>query len=78
MAGGTQAGAVPGRRGVSGVGEDAALAELQRAWAHGGCHGFCDLDGSLRAAVCTSGGVVTGDTPDGRGQQIRAHWQARQ
>ena len=46
--------------------------------AHGGYHGACVLDGSVRAAVCSSGEVLTGDTPDGLGQQIRAHWQARQ
>ena len=45
MAGGVQAGAVPGRRGVFEVDEDAALAELERAWADGGYHGFCVLDG---------------------------------
>ena len=41
MAGGAQAGAVSGRRGVFEVDEDAALAELERAWADGGYHGFC-------------------------------------
>ncbi len=40
MAGEAQAGAVSGRRGVFEVHEDAALAELERAWADGGYHGL--------------------------------------
>ena len=78
MAGEAQAGAVSPRRGVSELDEDAALAELERAWADGGYHGFCVLDGSLWSAVSSSGEVLTGHTPDGLDQQIRAHWQARQ
>jgi len=78
MAGKAQAGAVPGRRRVFEVDEDAALAELEQAWADGGYHGFCVMDGSLWSAISSSGEVLTGNTPDGLDQQIRAHWQALQ
>jgi hypothetical protein len=78
MAGEAQAGALPGRRGVFEVDEDSAVAELERAWADGGYHGFCVLDGSVWSAITSSGEVLTGSTPDGLDQQIRAHWQALQ
>ena len=78
MAGGAQAGAVSGRRGVFEVHKDAALAELEKAWADGGYHGFCVLEHSLWSAITSSGEVLTADTPDGLDQQIRAHWQALQ
>jgi hypothetical protein len=78
MAGDAQASAVPGRRGVFEVDEDAALAELEKAWADGGYHGFCVMEHSLWSAISGSGEVLTGTTPDGRDQQIRAHWQALQ
>ena len=65
-------------RGVFEVDEDAGLAELQRAWAAGGYHGFCVLEHRLWSAISSSGEVLTGNTPDGLDQQIRAHWQARQ
>jgi hypothetical protein len=77
MAGEAQTGAVPGRRGVFGVDEDAALAELENAWAYGGYHGFC-VEHSLWSAISSSGEVLTGNTPDGLAQQIQAHWQALQ
>jgi hypothetical protein len=77
MAGEARAGAAPGSRGVFEVDEDAALAVLERAWADGGYHGFCVLDGGMWTAVSTAGEVLTGSTPDGLDQQIRAHWQAR-
>ncbi len=77
MAGEARAGAVPGRRGVFEVDEDAALPELERVWADGGYHGFCILDGSMWTAVSSAGEILTGSTPDGLDQQIRAHWQAR-
>jgi len=64
--------------GVFEVDEDAALAELKRAWADGGYHLFCVLDHSLWSAISSSGEVLTGNTPDGLEQQIRAHWQALQ
>jgi hypothetical protein len=77
MAGEARTGAVPERRGVFEVDEDAALAELERAWADGGYQGFCVLDGSMWTAVSSAGEVLTGSTPDGLDQQVRAHWQAR-
>jgi hypothetical protein len=78
MAGGAQAGAVSGIRGVLEVDEDAALAELELAWADGGDHGFCVLEHSLWSAISSSGEVLTGNTPGELDQQIRAHWQALQ
>jgi hypothetical protein len=66
------------RRGVFKVDEGSALAELELAWADGGYHGFSVLDGSLWSAISSSGEVLTGNTPDGLDQQIRAHWQALQ
>jgi hypothetical protein len=65
-------------RGVFEVDEDAALTELEKAWADGGYHGFCVLEHSLWSAISSSGEVLTGNTPDGLDQQIRAHWQALQ
>ena len=65
-------------RSVFEVDEDAALAELERAWADGGYHGFCVLEHSLWSAISSSGEVLTGNTPDELDQQIRAHWQALQ
>jgi len=44
-----------GRHGAFGMDEDAALAELEKAWAGGGWHGFSVPDGSLRAAVSSPG-----------------------
>jgi hypothetical protein len=58
--------------------EDAALAELERAWAYGGYHGFCVVEHSVWSAISSAGEVLTGHTPDGLDQQIRAHWQALQ
>jgi len=40
--------------------------------------GFCVLEHSLWSAISSSGEVLTGNTPDGLDQQIRAHWQALQ
>ena len=71
--------AAEGRQcGVVEVDEDAALAELERAWADGGYHGFCVLEHSLQSAISSSGEVLTGNTPDGLDQQLRAHRQALQ
>ena len=78
MAGGAQAGAVPGRHGVFEVDEDAALAELERAWADGGYHGFCVLEGSLRARSAAPARCSRATRRTGLDQQIRAHWQALQ
>ena len=66
------------QRGVFEVDENAALAELERAWADGGYHGFCVLEHSLWSAISSAGDVLTGNTPDGLDQHIRAHWQALQ
>jgi hypothetical protein len=66
------------QRDVFEVDEDAALAELERAWADGGYHGFCVLEHSMWCAISSSGEVLAGNTPDGLDQQIRAHWQALQ
>jgi hypothetical protein len=65
-------------RGVFQVDEDAALAELERAWAYGGYHGFCVLEHSSWSAISSAGEVLTGTTPDGLDQRIRAHRQALQ
>jgi hypothetical protein len=63
-------------RGVFAVDEDAALAELELAWADGGYHGF-SADGGTWSAVSSAGDVLTGETPDVLEREIRAHWQAR-
>ena len=65
------------RRGVFSVDENAALAELELAWADGGYHGFSADDG-LWSAISSSGEVLTGDTSDALTMKIRAHWQAMQ
>jgi hypothetical protein len=74
---GVKAGAVSGRRGVFEVDAGQAVAELERTWAYAGYHGFC-VDGRLWSAVSSAGEVLTGDTPDGLGRAVRAHWQAMQ
>jgi hypothetical protein len=66
-----------GRRGVFAVDEPAALAELERAWAAGGYHGF-STDKGTWCAISSAGEVLTGRTPDELGRAIRAHWQAMQ
>ena len=63
------------RRDVFAVDADRALAELQRAWAYGGYHGF-SADGGTWCAISSAGQVLTGRTPDELNQAIRAHWQA--
>jgi hypothetical protein len=65
------------RRGVFEVNEEAALAELEQAWAPGGYHGF-SADGGTWSAISSAGDVLTGDTPDELGRVIWAHWQAMQ
>ena len=65
------------RRGVFAVDENAALAELELAWADGGYHGFSVDDGTW-SAISSAGVVLTGDTPDALVRKIRAHWQAMQ
>ena len=65
------------QRGVFDVDEDAALAELEMAWADGGYHGF-SADGGTWCAISSAGEVLTGGTPDALDRAIRAHWQAMQ
>ncbi len=65
------------RRGMSGVDEDRALAELELAWAGGGYHGF-SADGGTWCAITSAGDVLTGATVDALTRAIRAHWQAMQ
>jgi hypothetical protein len=65
------------RRGVFGVDENVALAELELAWADGGYHGFSADDG-LWSAISSAGEMLTGDTPDALTRKIQAHWQAMQ
>ena len=77
MTGTAKAGTAGQRRAVFAVDEDAALAELELAWADGGYHGF-GVDGELWSAISSAGEVLTGATPDELDRKIRAHWQARQ
>ncbi len=65
------------RHGVFAVDENAALAELELAWADGDYHGFSAGDGTW-SAISGAGEVLTGDTPDALTRKIRAHWQAMQ
>ncbi len=49
-----------------------------RSWSWRGltaAHGFCVMDGSVWSAISSAGEVLTGNTPDGLDQQIRAHWR---
>ena len=65
------------RREVFDVDQEAALAELELAWAAGGYHGF-SADGGTWCAITSAGQVLTGGTPDELATAIRAHWQAIQ
>ena len=65
------------RRGVFDVDEASALAELERAWAYSGYHGF-SADGGTWSAISSAGDVLTGDTPDALTRKIRAYWQVMQ
>jgi hypothetical protein len=65
------------QRGVFAVDEDAALAELELAWADGGCHGF-SVDDGIWSTISNAGEVLTGSTPDTLIRNLRAHWQAMQ
>jgi hypothetical protein len=65
------------RRGVFAVDENAAVAELELAWADGGYHGF-SVDDETWSAISSAGEVLIGDTPDALTRKIRAHWQAMQ
>jgi hypothetical protein len=44
---------------------NAALAELEKAWAGGGYHGFCVLEHSVWSAITSPGEVLTGNTVPG-------------
>jgi hypothetical protein len=59
------------------VDQEAALAELELAWADGGYHGF-SADAGTWCAISGAGEVLTGATPDELARAIRAHWQAMQ
>ncbi len=72
-----RAAAASGQRDPFRVDEDAALAELELAWADGGYPGF-SADGGTWCAITSAGDVLTGDTPDALNRAIRAHWQAMQ
>ena len=65
------------RLGPFDVDEDAALAELEEAWAGGGYRAFGSDDG-VWSAISSAGEVLTGVTPDELDRAIRAHWQAMQ
>jgi hypothetical protein len=65
------------QRGVFAVDEDAALAELERAWADSGYHGFSVAD-EIWSAISSAGEVLTGSTQDSLIRNIRTHWQAMQ
>lgn len=65
------------QRGVFSVDENAALAELELAWADGRYHGFSAGDGTW-STITSAGEVLTGDTPDALTRKIWAHWQAMQ
>lgn len=62
-------------RGPFAVDEDAALAELELAWAAGGYRAF-SADRGTWSAITSAGAVLTGATPDELDRKIRAHWQA--
>ena len=65
------------QREVFDVDQEAALAELELAWAAGGYHGF-SADGGTWCAITSAGQVLTGGTPDELARAIRAHWKAMQ
>jgi hypothetical protein len=62
---------------VFAVDEDAALAELELAWADASYHGF-SADDVTWSATGGVGEVVIGAIPDELDRRIRAYWQARQ
>jgi len=64
-------------RGPFQVDEDVALAELEQAWAAGGCHGFT-AEADTWCAITSAGQVLTDGTPDELARKIRAHSQAMQ
>ena len=77
MTGTAKAGTAGQRRAVFTVGEDAALAALEQAWADGGYHAFSASHGTW-PAIGSAGEVLTGATPGELDRKIRAHWQETQ
>ena len=69
-----RAAAASGQSDPFAVDEDAALAEMELAWADAGYHAF-SADGGTWCAVTSAGEVLTGDTPDELDRAIRAHWK---
>ena len=72
-----RAAAASGQRDPFAVDEDAALAELELAWADGGYHAF-GVEDEFWSAISSAGEVLTGSTPDELDRKIRANWQAMQ
>ena len=72
-----RAAAASGQRDPLAVDEEAALAELELAWADSGYHAF-SAGGGTWAAVSSAGEVLTGATPDALDWAIQAHWQEMQ
>ncbi len=72
-----RAAAASGARDPFAVDPDAALAELELAWADGGYHGFT-ADAGTWCAISSAGEVLTGATLDALDRAIRAHWQGWQ
>jgi len=77
MTGTAKAGTAGQRRAVFTVDEDAALAELEQAWAEGGYHAF-SADHGTWSALGSAGEVLTGATSGELDRKIRAHWQETQ
>src|SRR5262249_4604195 len=71
----SRAAAASGQRDPFEVGEEAALAQLERSWSGARYHAL-RAGGGLWYAVSSAGEVLTGDTPDALDRAIRAHWQA--
>jgi hypothetical protein len=71
--------AATGRCGVSGVGPDQVIPELEEAWGPAGYHAFgVDVAGKQWSAISSAGDVLAADTPGALTVKIRAHWQAMQ
>jgi hypothetical protein len=77
MSGTAKVGTVGQRRAVFAIDQDAVLAELEEAWADGGCHAF-SADHDTWSAISSAGEVLTGATADELDRKIRVHWQVRQ
>jgi hypothetical protein len=73
----TRTAAASAHRGPFQVDEDAALAELELAWAAGGYRAF-SADSGTWSAISSAGEMLAGATPDELDRAIRAHWWAMQ